>query len=225
MASNNKITFHNGILSTFGRIYRLLRVFLQLVYGIIRISRATVPMVTIFGGSRTVKTATTFEKAFELAEMLVSHNISVLTGGGGGIMEAASCGAKEKRTSNAKSIGIGVANLDGEKNQCVDIYFSLDYFFARKWLLINYSRAFVFFPGGFGTLDELFELLTLVQTRNFQQLPIVLIGTDYWVPLLSWMQNELLKHQFVYESELEFFIITDNIHEAFSIITKHCKEC
>lgn len=225
MAHNIKIKGKGSLIPTFWRIYSLLCVFIQLIYGIFKISRASMPMVTIFGGSRMIKTEPPFSKAFEFAEMLVAHNISVLTGGGGGIMEAASCGAKEKRNTDAKSIGIGVTNLDHEKNQCVDIYFSLDYFFARKWLLVNYSRAFVFFPGGFGTLDELFEVLTQIQTHNLERTPVILIGNDYWQPLLAWMYNQAGRYHLIDKEELQLFIITDDIHQAFSIIKKQCQIC
>lgn len=220
--SYKKINTKTGIFAIFGRIYRLLRVSLQLSYGILQLSRATIPMVTIFGGSRMLKTNHAFAQASDLAEMLVNHNISVISGGGTGIMEAANCGAKHKRKTDAKSIGIGVKNLDKDKNQCVDIYLSFDYFFAKKWLLINYSHAFIFFPGGYGTLDEFFEVLTLMQTFNLSRVPMVLVGTDFWQPLISWMYDESSKSKLIIKEELRFFVLTDDIQEAFSIVTNHC---
>src|ERR1700731_4081608 len=122
---------------TLHRIYKLFHVFLQLVYGIIRISPATTPMVTIFGGALTQKSAYYFQQASKLGAWLVDHNISVLTGGGQGIMEAASCGGFTSKKRRSKIIGIGVTSLDEERNACVDEFFSLDYFFARKLLLMN----------------------------------------------------------------------------------------
>jgi uncharacterized protein (TIGR00730 family) len=207
------------------RFYDLMKVFIQLAYGIFKISRASIPMVTIFGSGRTAKTAMYFGKASELAELFVGAQISVLTGGGGGIMEAASCGARRMRMGRVKSIGVGVTNLDHEKNQCVDMYFSLDYFFARKWLLIHYSRGFVVFPGGFGTLDELFEVLTLFQTSQLDKVPVILIGTEYWTPFISWVKDILTKNDYIRQDETELFFLTDDIKEAFSIITRHCKIC
>jgi hypothetical protein len=205
------------------RFYRLFKVFMQLAYGIFKISGASIPMVTIFGGARTAKTVPYFGKASELAELFVGAGVSVITGGGGGIMEAVSCGAKTIRSGEVKSIGIGVTNLDQEKNQCVDVYFSLDYFFARKWLLIHYSRGFIIFPGGFGTLDELFEVLTLFQTSQLDKVPVILIGTDYWTPFISWVKETLMKNGYIRPDEAELFFVTDDVQEAASIILKHCK--
>jgi uncharacterized protein (TIGR00730 family) len=208
---------------TLSRIYHLFRVFLQLAYGIIRISPATTPMVTIFGGSHAQKSTFYFEQASKLGALLVEHNISVLTGGGMGIMQAASCGGFTRKKRKAKIIGVGVTNLDEERNTCVDHFFSLDYFFARKLLLINYSRAFVFFPGGFGTLDELFELITLLQTKQMNKIPIVLFGVSYWTPFINWIKTEAMKQGLIEIQDLNFFVLTDNLEEAFCIISDYCK--
>jgi len=208
---------------TLSRIYHLFRVFLQLVYGIIRISPATTPMVTIFGGSRAQKSTYYFEQASKLGALLVEHNISVLTGGGPGIMQAASCGGFNLKKRKAKIIGIGVNRLDQERNECVDDFFSLDYFFARKLLLTNYSRAFVFFPGGFGTLDELFELITLLATKQMNKLPIVLFGVSYWTPFIDWIKTEVVEQGLIEIQDLNFFVLTDNLEEAFCIISDYCK--
>jgi uncharacterized protein (TIGR00730 family) len=199
------------------------KVFAQLLYGIWHVSRATTPMVTIFGTSRAIKGQVYFQQAHNLGLMLVQDDISVLTGGGGGIMEAASCGALLKKNRKAKIIGIGVKNLDQEKNQCVDDYLSLDYFFARKWLLTHYSSGFVVFPGGFGTLDELFEILTLLQTKQIESVPIILIGIEYWEPFVNWIKTEAIKHQFIGQRELNLFAVTDRIEDAFQLLKKNIK--
>lgn len=142
----------------------LFRVFFQLLYGAWRISKLSDPMVSIFGGTHLKDTDFYFKKAHSLGEQLVAHDISVVTGGGPGLMQAVSCAVYESH-GKSKSIGIGVRDLKEQRNPCVQEYFELDQFFARKWLLTRYSMAFIVFPGGFGTVDELAEVLTLIQTK------------------------------------------------------------
>lgn len=208
---------------TIKRIYHLFRVFVQLVYGIIRISPATTPMITIFGGAHAQKSTYYFKQASKLGALLVEHDISVLTGGGPGIMEAASCGGFSTKKRTAKIIGIGVTGLDEKRTKCVDHFFSVDYFFARKLLLTNYSRAFVFFPGGFGTLDELFELITLLQTKQMSKTPIILFGTEYWTPFINWVKKEALAQGLIEAQDLDFFTLTDDVQDALCIIADFCR--
>lgn len=195
----------------------------QLIYGVWKVMGLTQPMVTICGGSRVPQTDPYSVKAHELANRLVQHGISVLTGGGPGIMEAASCGAVSPEAKNgAQTLGIGVKRIDEEKSPCIKHFFKMNNFFGRKWLLTRYSAAVIVFPGGFGTLDELAEILTLVQTRIIKPLPIILIGTEYWKEFLSWMNSEALKHGLVNQVDLQLFFVTDNIEEVIQIV---CKEC
>ena len=202
---------------------KLSRVFIQLLYGIWRLSKLPKPIVTVFGGARLEGRDPYFKKAHLLSEKLVEHDISVVTGGGPGVMEAALCGAIHRKPTKAKSIGIAVKDLGEGRNPCVQEFFELDYFFARKWLLINYSIAFVVFPGGYGTVDELAEVLTLIQTKKLKQVPIVLIGVEYWQPFLEWLKKEVLKHNLITSEDLALFIITDDLDIAFGHIHEHCK--
>ena len=214
-------------LGRFGRFmvlfWRLSRTTVQLLYGSFRISKLPQPIVSIFGSARVVTSTPYAMKAFELGKRFVEHNISVLTGGGPGIMEAASCGALKYAHARGKIIGIGVRSLGEERNACLDDYFELEYFFARKWLLTQYSSAFVIFPGGFGTLDELFEILTQIQTKNLKQVPIALIGKEFWQDFVQWIKNEPLGHGMIKPEHFELFIVTDDLEEAFCWVQGKCQ--
>lgn len=192
----------------------------QMLYGAWRISKLKQPIVTIFGSSRIKQNTPYAQKAHELGQRFIDNDISILTGGGPGIMEAASCHIISK--GKAKSIGIGVRGLEDKPNQCVSEYFELEYFFARKWLLTEYSAGFVIFPGGFGTLDEMAGVLTLIQTKKLKQVPVVLIGKEYWAPFVDWIQNEALVHGAVMKDELEFFYVTDDLDSAFCWVLGKC---
>jgi uncharacterized protein (TIGR00730 family) len=204
--------------------YHLLKVFMQMIYGAWRVSKLSHPIVTIFGSAQLGQDTTYAHEAYKLAGMFVERDISVLTGGGPGIMEAANCGALAKRGKHyVASIGIGVRTLNEGKNPCVSEYFELDYFFARKYLLTHFSIAFVIFPGGFGTMDELFEILTLVQTHNMPRMPIILIGKGYWSPFIEWLSHEVLKRGAITKDALELFVVTDDLPTACSVVNAACQ--
>lgn len=206
----------------FSTFYKLTRVFLQLLYGIWRVSKLELPVVTIFG-SHELKLEDPYAlQAEKLAQMFAKADISVLTGGGAGIMEAANLGAAVKK-GKVKSIGIGVKALNEAHNPYVSEYFELDYFFARKWLLTEYSVAFVVFPGGFGTLDELAEVLVLIKTKKLKAVPIVLIGKEFWTPFVDWIYTEMIKHGLLEKEGLALFEITDDLERAFSLVCITCK--
>ncbi|OQA32831.1 MAG: LOG family protein YvdD [Candidatus Dependentiae bacterium ADurb.Bin331] len=202
----------------------------QLIYGVWKVSKLPHPIVTIFGGSRFAQENKYTRQAHELAHKLVERNISVITGGGPGIMQAASCGAMEvikKNKSRARTLGITVSGLESEGiNECiVDDYITTDFFFARKWLMINYSVAFAVFPGGFGTLEELSEVLTLMQTKKLASVPIVLIGSDYWKPLLDWWLGYAVKEKLIVEMEMKLLVVVDDIDQAVELLKHQCDEC
>lgn len=201
---------------------KLIRVFFQLIYGVWRISKLPHPIVSIFGGSRLPQQDEYARQADQIGQWLVERDISVLTGGGPGIMEAASCGAIRSDGGKGKSIGIGVRDLGEGRNPCVEEYFQLDYFFARKWLLTRYSVGFIVFPGGFGTMDELAEVLTLIQTKKMKKIPIVLVGKEYWEPFMKWVIDEALKHGLVKKEHVQLFTVTDDPYEAFCLIRDEC---
>lgn len=214
--------FFSRFLSCCGLFFKLFRVWMQLIYGAWKVFSLPKPIVSIFGGARLPETDIYFKQAHELASMLVQHNISVLTGGGPGVMQAANCGAVASKKAKGKSMGIGVTDLGEGKNVCVQEYFVLDYFFARKWLLTRYSAAFVVFPGGFGTMDELAEVLTLIQTKRIEPVPIILMGVEYWQPFMNWVLDEALDHGLVHEDDVKLFTVTDDLDNAFCIIRDKC---
>lgn len=200
-----------------------IRVLWQLLYGVWRVSKLPRPIVSIFGGARIAGDDRYFHKAHELGQRLVELNISVLTGGGPGIMEAASCGAIVPKKGKARMMGIGVTDLGEAANQCVQEYFVLNYFFARKWLLTRFSSAFVVFPGGFGTLDELAEVITLIQTKKLDRVPIVFFGVEYWQPFMEWLRKEPLKHGAISKDDMDLFTLTDDLEQIFCLIRDECK--
>lgn len=203
--------------------FKLTRVTWQIIYGAWRVFGLKPPLVTIFGGSRVSKTDKYFRQAMQLAARFADQGISVLTGGGPGIMEAASCGVTQDVKARGKTMGISVRDLGEGKNMCVEVYFELDYFFARKWLLTQYSDAFIIFPGGYGTMDEFFEIITEMQTKRARRVPIVLVGVEYWKPLMTWITEEAIPHGLITLSDLEFFTMTDDLERAFCVVRDECK--
>ncbi len=205
--------------------WRFLRVFWQIVYGAWRVSKLPHPIISIFGSSKLAQTDQYAHQANKVAALLVEQGISILTGGGPGIMEAANCGAVLQGGDKSKvtSIGIGVRGLTEPKNTCVQEYFDMDYFFARKWLLTQYSSGFVVFPGGFGTLDELSEVLTLIQTKQMKKVPIVLVGKEYWQPFLQWITHEVVAHGLISDEQVKLFSITDDPYKAFCFVRGECE--
>lgn len=201
-------------------IFHLFYTTLQMLYGSWRISKLCGKTVTIFGSSRLKLADPYAQKAARLASLLRAEGISVLTGGGTGIMEAAGCHSSS--TGNeGKSIGIGVKGLE-DRPLCAQEFFELDYYFARKWLLTEFSMGFVIFPGGFGTLDEMAGVVTLIQMKKLKRVPVVLIGQEFWQPLISWITTEAVTHGTILSEELEYFYITDDVQDALCWIIGKC---
>ena len=198
----------------------MFRIFFNVLYGIWKITKLKHAPVTIFGGARLKADSIYMQKARELAHKLADSGIPVLTGGGPGIMEAASCGATQTNKGVITSIGITVAGLADNEPQspCTPDVIVMDNYGARKWLLIHYSIGFAVFPGGFGTLDELTELLTLIQTKLRDKAPIVLIGKEYWQPIMDWIHNSALKDGLIAQEDVELFTITDDVDEAYKLL-------
>lgn len=198
----------------------MLRIFFNVMYGIWKISKLEHAPVTIFGGSRLKPDSIYMKKAAELAHKLSESGIPVLNGGGPGIMEAASCGATQTKNGVITAIGITVSGLsEGETpSQCLPEVIVMDNYGARKWLLIHYSIGFAVFPGGFGTLDELADVLTLIQTKLRIKVPIVLIGKDYWQPFMNWVIDSALKDGLITQEDVDLFTITDDVDEALRIL-------
>jgi len=168
------------------------------------------PTVTIFGSARTSEDDFYYKEAVKLSTMLAEEGFNIMSGGGPGIMEAANRGAK----TNGKVESIGL-NIDLPFEQIANPYttkdLSFDYFFSRKVMLVKYSMAYVIFPGGFGTLDELFEALTLVQTRKVSGVKIFVIGTEFYKPLLDFVESRLLRDGMIEKDDLKIIKLTDNL--------------
>ena len=176
------------------------------------------PAVSIFGSARTARGTSEYEAAERIASGLVRAGYAVITGGGPGIMEAANKGAAE---AGGVSVGLGI-ELPKEMglNDYVDVGLEFRYFFVRKTCFIKYSQAFVVLPGGFGTMDELFEALTLVATGKITKFPIVLVGRDYWSGLLSWLKGTMLGRANIGPAELSLINVADDADEVVRIIRK-----
>jgi uncharacterized protein (TIGR00730 family) len=174
--------------------------------------------VAIFGSARTQPTHPHYLQAVEIGEKLARAGYGIITGGGPGIMEAGNKGAKQ---GEGVSVGLNI-DLPFEQFHNIyidrDHYLEFDYFFVRKVIFVKYSQAFVIMPGGFGTLDELFEAMTLVQTKKIAKRPIVLLGTAYWSGLFEWVRNVQLKEGYISEADLSLFKITDSSDEALQFI-------
>jgi len=168
--------------------------------------------VTMFGSARTQNSDKYALLAENLAFRLSKNNINVITGGGGGIMQAANKGAFE--ANGAESIGLGVTlPFENTTNQYTTKNLTFNYFFSRKYMLVKYSKACVIFPGGFGTLDEMFEVLTLTQTGKLNNFKVYLVGCDYWKYLIKFIQESLLKEKMIDEKDLNFITLTDDIEQ------------
>jgi uncharacterized protein (TIGR00730 family) len=174
------------------------------------------PAVTIFGSARTQPTNPYYQATVNLAGALAKNDLAVITGGGPGIMEAANKGAAKNR---GKSVGLNI-ELPHEQagNRFANIPINFHYFFARKVCFVKYSMGFVFMPGGFGTLDEFFEVLTLVQTNRISRFPLILFGRDYWRGLIRWMKSTLQEGFFISENDLDLVDLTDDVDEAVELI-------
>ena len=174
------------------------------------------PAVSIFGSARTARTDPMYAKARETAAVLGRAGFSIITGGGPGIMEAGNHGARE---AGATSIGLDI-ELPHEQfeNHFVDIGLSFHYFFARKVMFVRYASAFVVFPGGFGTLDELFEAATLRQTGKIRHFPIVLFGSAYWEGLVGWLRQTVAQAGNIVPADVDTLLVTDSVSEVLRIV-------
>ncbi len=176
------------------------------------------PAISVFGSARTDRNSAEYEAGVALGRGLVEAGFAVITGGGPGAMEAANRGACEAK---GVSVGLGI-ELPFEQglNQYVDIGLNFRYFFVRKMMFVKYAQGFVVLPGGLGTLDELFEALTLVQTQKVTRFPIVLFGTEYWGGLVDWLKNTLVAQGKAAEKDLLLFHLTDDVDEAVALVSK-----
>jgi uncharacterized protein (TIGR00730 family) len=174
------------------------------------------PAIAVFGSARTGRGDRYYAMAEEIGRKLSEAGYAVITGGGPGVMEASNKGACE---AGGISVGLGIElPFEAGLNKYVDIGLNFRYFFARKTMFVKYSRGFVVLPGGFGTFDELFEALTLVQTQKVTSFPIVLVGTDYWSGLMDWLRKTVLLDGKISEDDLDMLQVTDDVDEAVRVI-------
>jgi len=197
--------------------WRVLRILGEFVEGFDTLA-AIPPGVTIFGSARTKRDDPYYLAATETARLLARAGFAVITGGGPGIMEAANKGAK---AGDGESIGLNIElPFEQGTNAYVDTAINFRYFFVRKTMFVKYSVGFIVFPGGFGTLDELFEALTLIQTEKIKHFPLVLVGSAYWRGLVSWFRDTVAAERKIEPRDLEIFTVTDDPAEAVAAVTR-----
>ncbi|MCG3138297.1 MAG: hypothetical protein HJJLKODD_02159 [Phycisphaerae bacterium] len=202
--------------------WRVFRIMAEFVEGFEVMSRIG-PAVSIFGSARTEPGTHYYQQAREMARKFASRGLAVITGGGPGIMEAANRGAYEAR---GRSVGLNIY-LPNEQvpnpYQNVELHFR--YFFCRKVMFVKYASAFVCFPGGFGTMDEYFESMTLIQTQRTEKMPVVLIGRDFWMPLQQVMRDVMCsKYHYIDEKDLDLFLITDDLDQGVEHVMQQVDE-
>jgi uncharacterized protein (TIGR00730 family) len=199
--------------------WRIFRIQAELIDGIETLNGLG-PAVSLFGSARTPVDSPWYRKAEEVARGLSDLGFSVITGGGPGIMEAGNKGAKQ---GGSKSVGLNI-RLPHEQhsNPYLDLSLDFRYFFVRKLMFVKYAVAYVIFPGGFGTMDELFESLTLIQTGKIRRFPLILFGSDYWSGLIDWLRQSMLAEGNISEEDFDLFHLVDSVDEALKLIEEFC---
>jgi len=201
--------------------WRVLRIMSEFVYGFDALAHVP-PCVTIFGSARTPPDDPSYAAAVETARLLAKAGFGIITGGGPGIMEAANKGAQE---GGNLSIGCNIElPFEQAPNPYLDISLDFRYFFVRKTMFVKYSNAFIIFPGGFGTMDELFEALTLIQTKKVSNFPVILYGSKYWEGLLNWIRVTMLEEEKVSEDDVALLRISDDPQEICDIVCDAYRE-
>ena len=177
------------------------------------------PAVTIFGSARLSAGNKYYDDAVAVAKMLADDGFAIITGGGPGVMEGANRGAKKGK---ARSVGLNIEiPAEQHPNKYQDVSLSFRYFFIRKLMFIKYAMAYIIFPGGFGTMDEFFEALTLAQTKKIGTFPIILYGSKYWKGLIDWMKNTLVPNGTIAREDFSLFSIVDSAEEIRFLINEH----
>jgi len=196
------------------RIFRIMAEFVEAIESLSKLKNA----VSIFGSARVTPDDPYYQKTEKLAHRLAQKGFSVITGGGPGIMEAANKGAAE---AGGKSVGMNIRlPFEQKPNAYANISIDYKYFFIRKVMFVKYAIAYVIMPGGFGTMDELFEALTLIQTRRIKSFPVILMGCEYWKGLLDWIKNTMIRSSMILPEDLDFIEIIDDPDEVVKHIQK-----
>lgn len=201
--------------------WRIFRIMAEFVDSFETLSRVS-PAVTVFGSARMPRRSPYYHAAVTLGKELAKQNLAVITGGGPGIMEAANKGAA---AANGKSVGLNIELPHEQKgNPYANVPIHFHYFFARKVCFAKYSVAFIFMPGGFGTLDEFFEISTLVQTERIPKFPLILFGKKFWTGILRWMQSQMQEqNRFISPDDLKQYTLTDDPQEALRVILEYLR--
>jgi len=195
--------------------WRIFRIMAEFVEGFEELSKVG-RCITFFGSARVKENDPHYELARRTARALVERGYTVMTGGGPGIMEAANRGAYE---NGGQSIGLNIQlPLEQKPNPYINVHIDFHYFFVRKVMLVKYSEAFLIFPGGFGTLDEFFESITLIQTNKIKPFPVVVVDRNYWSGLIGWIQNHLMKTGKISEKDLLLFKQADTVEEILDAV-------
>jgi uncharacterized protein (TIGR00730 family) len=198
-----------------GDTWRLFKILSEFVEGFEMMSEVY-PAVSIFGSARIKPEDETYIQTVEIAKKLSENGFNIITGGGPGIMEAGNKGAQEGK---GKSVGVNIKlPMEQQANAFTDLQLELNYFFVRKVMFIKYAQAYVGMPGGFGTLDEIFEAITLIQTKRIKPFPVILVGTEYWSGLLDWIKDTLLKKNLISADDIDLVRLTDDPDEVVKII-------
>jgi uncharacterized protein (TIGR00730 family) len=200
-----------------GESWRMFRIMGEFVEGVEKLHDLG-PAVSIFGSARVTPDNPAYKTAAHLARLFAEENFAVITGGGGGIMEAANRGAAE---AGGVSVGLNI-NLPYEQkpNPYANILLEFDYFFIRKVMFVKYAMAYIILPGGFGTLDELFEAVTLIQTHRIRPLPVILMGSDYWNGLIDWIRSRLLKESRISPDDIDILQVIDEPEEVVKAVKR-----
>ncbi len=200
-----------------GESWRLFKIMGEFVEGVDNLHEIG-PAVSIFGSARTKPDDPVYKKAEKIAALFAKNNFAVITGGGGGVMEAANKGAAK---AGGTSIGLNIVlPFEQEPNKYSNLNLEFNYFFIRKVMFIKYAFAYIIMPGGFGTLDELFEAATLVQTRRIKPFPIILVGSDYWSGLKDWIKTSLSEKNRISPEDFDILQVVDDPKEVVSIVKK-----
>lgn len=201
--------------------WRLFRIMSEFIEGFDELAEVG-PAVSIFGSARLNKNTHYYEKTVEVSNLLSKNGYAIITGGGPGLMEAANRGAKK---NGGSSIGLNITLPQEQKPnryQTKSLHFR--YFFARKVMFVKYAIGYVCMPGGFGTMDEFFEALTLIQTHKIYSFPIILFGKEYWSPLMEFMRKSMIGHKTISASDLDLIEMTDDPQEVLDIINRHMEK-
>ena len=200
------------------RVFRIMAEFIEGFEILSRVGKA----VSIFGSSRVKPDDKYYKMAEELAEILVKEGYAIISGGGPGIMEAANKGAFK---AGGESIGLNIEIPREQKpNKFVKTLLNFRYFFCRKVMFVKYASAYVVFPGGYGTMDEFFEALTLIQTKRIKSFPVILVGGEYWRKLVEWINGDLVKRRYISQKDTNLFHVADTSQEVVEVIKNFYKK-